>query len=47
MQDLIDDLSSSERAAVLALWFDELVRGWVPRRTDLDAALHLIRGGGW
>jgi hypothetical protein len=46
VQKLIEGLSASERGAVLALWFDELVRGWVPKQADLDAALHLIRGGG-
>lgn len=43
MQEMIESLGPDERAAVLAIWADELDRGWVPKRTDLEAALHVVR----
>lgn len=44
VQEIIDDLDVGQRAAVFALWADELARGWVPKRADLEAAVHLVRG---
>jgi hypothetical protein len=43
VQDLVNALEPAERAAVVALWADELARGWIPKRSDLEAALHLVR----
>jgi hypothetical protein len=43
MQDLIDALKPDERAALVALWAEELARGWIPKRSDLEAALHVVR----
>lgn len=43
VQEIIDSLDPGERAAVFALWADELGRGWIPKRTDLEAALHVVR----
>lgn len=43
VSEMIDALDPSERAAVVALWADELVRGWIPKRSDLEAALNIIR----
>lgn len=43
VQEIIDSLDPGERAAVFTLWADELGRGWIPKRTDLEAALHVVR----
>lgn len=43
MHDLIDALEPDERAAVVAMWAEELARGWIPKRSDLEAALHIVR----
>ena len=43
MQDLVNALEPAERSAVVALWADELARGWIPKRADLEAALHVVR----
>jgi HEAT repeat protein len=44
VQDLINALEPDERAAVFAIWAEELARGWIPKRPDLEAALHVVRG---
>ncbi len=46
VMELIEALDADERGAVIALWASELARGWIPKRSDLEAALDLIRGGG-
>jgi len=43
VRDLVDALEPGERAAVSALWADELARGWIPKRSDLEAALDVVR----
>ena len=43
MRNLIDALEPEERAAVFALWADELARGWIPKRSDLEAAVDVVR----
>lgn len=44
-QALLAALDPEEHAAVLALLSDELARGWVPRRADVEAALDAVRRG--
>lgn len=36
-------MTPDEQAAVVELFSDELARGWIPTRPDLEAALHLVR----
>lgn len=43
VEDMFEALAPDERAAVAALWADELARGWIPKRSDLEAALHVVR----
>lgn len=43
VHELFDALDLDERAAVVALWAEELARGWIPKRSDLEAALHVVR----
>lgn len=43
VHDLIEALGPDERSALVALWADELARGWIPKRSDLEAALHVVR----
>ena len=42
-QSLVASLSPSEWAGVLDLLGDEIARGWVPKRTDIEAALGVLR----
>jgi hypothetical protein len=39
----VENLSLTERAAIVTMFRDELARGWVPQRTDLEAALSAHR----
>jgi hypothetical protein len=41
----VENLSLTERAAIVMMFRDELARGWVPQRTDLEAALSAYRLG--
>jgi hypothetical protein len=41
---LIDALTADEREALVTLWKDELARGWIPKRADIEAALYVVRG---
>ena len=42
-QELLASLSPDEQGAVVALWADQIQRGWIPKRADLEDALHAIR----
>jgi len=44
--ELLESVDPLERTAVLHLLRDELARGWVPRRADIEAALHVVRRRG-
>lgn len=37
------DMTEEEAAAIVRLFHDELVRGWIPKRADLEAALDQVR----
>ena len=45
VQQIIEALDPDERAGVFALWAEELRRGCVPKRIDLESALHVLRTG--
>lgn len=42
VHDMIDALEPDERATLVAMWNEELARGWIPKRSDLEAALHVV-----
>ncbi|WP_193612766.1 hypothetical protein [Nocardioides lijunqiniae] len=42
-QRLVRSLSPSEWAAVLDLLGDEIARGWVPKRPDIEAAMGVLQ----
>ena len=35
-------LTVEDRAALVALWHEELVRGWIPRAADIAAGLEVV-----
>jgi hypothetical protein len=35
-------LDAAEREAVTEVFRDELARGWIPRRADIEDALHAL-----
>ncbi len=41
----VERLSLTERTAIVTMFRDELARGWVPQRTDLEAALNAYHLG--
>jgi hypothetical protein len=42
-QGLVGALTPGEWAAVLDLLGEEIARGWVPKRTDIEAALGVLQ----
>ncbi|SDD29515.1 hypothetical protein [Nocardioides lianchengensis] len=45
LRAVILELDPVERSALIDLLREELARGWVPKRADLEAALESIRSG--
>ena len=42
-REIVRSLTPAERSALVELWSEELSRGWIPRRADLQGGVHVIR----
>ena len=42
-REIVRSLTPVERDTLVELWSEELRRGWIPRRADLEAGVQLIR----